>query len=563
MKPVLISKAFARSQKKLLNLMLNWIVVLLILMGTGVAQATDVSGTISTNTTWTEANSPYRLHGDVVLDGNVRLTIQPGVEVRMASGASFTLRKGYLQAVGTATKPIIITSDEAQPKPGDWRQWRLTSGTNSAQTMLDYVEISWGSGLVIEGSSPTLNNLTVQNNSGPAISIDLAASPIGHNLSAIGNSLNAIAVPSGTIRNDVVWGLVGIPYLVRQGIVQVGQSPLALEPLRLKLSPGVVAILRLALSAPAPAGGLLVDLTSSVPSTASITSRVAVPAGEYGADVEVKANSIGSTVVTASTVSLGAATTFVEVVDLPSLELVPTNPTIGVQRPFVMTLRTPQPAPTGGLMVTLGNSDNSVLTAPATLLVPAGQQSVAFEVTGLQDGMAGLSAEAEGLATGLAVITVRGKALVLPSSIVVAPGTQTQSVLQLTEPAPNGGLVINLSTADSDIAVVPVSVTVPAQASVASFNVKGGALGTTQLIASATSYQGAETVVRVDAISIQVEPAGDMRLNEEQSITRRVRLSKPAPAGGVTIHVAMSDDAIASAHPTELFVPEGFIGFRN
>ena len=39
---------------------------------------------------------------------------------------------------------------------------------------------------------------------------------------------NAIAVPAGTIRSQVVWGLVGIPYLVQQGIeLAVRAGPLA------------------------------------------------------------------------------------------------------------------------------------------------------------------------------------------------------------------------------------------------------------------------------------------------------------------------------------------------
>ena len=533
--------------------LLAWMLLTLL----GAAQAASVTGTIISNTTWTPSQSPYTLQGDVVLDNNATLTIQPGVQVRMAAGASFTLKQGALQAVGTPGNPIVITSDAATPQPGDWRQWRLTAGTRSAQTILDHVQMSYGSGLVVESSAPVLNNLSLQHHSGPAISIDLAASPTGRNLSASGNALNAIAVPSGTIRGQVVWGLVGIPYLVQQGIVQVGQSPLSLEPTRLKLSPGVVAILRLAVSAPAPTGGLGIDLTSSVPSVATVASRATVPAGEYGADVEVQANAVGTTSITASHATLGSAAAFIEVVNLPALELLPTAPTIGVQRPTVMTLRAPQAAPAGGLTVTLGNSDNTVLRAPASVLIPAGQQSASFEVTGLADGTSRLSAQAEGFATGLSTITVRGKALVLPSSIVVAPGAQTQSTVQLTEPAPAGGLTVNLATAATDTATVPASVSVPAGASQASFNVSGVALGTTQLTASASGYQGTQTAVRVDAISLDLEPVGSLVLNVDQSLTRRVQLSKAAPAGGVTVKVAVENTATASVAPAEVTVPEG------
>lgn len=193
---------------------------------------TTLSGTISSQTVLRASQSPYLMQGDVVLDGDATLTIEPGVTLRMAAGASFLLRKGALQAVGTPDKPILITSAAATPAPGDWRQWRMAAGTRSAQTLLDHVTIEYGSGVVIESASPSINNTAFNHHSGPAIGVDLASSPAGKGNSAKGNSLNAIAVPSGTIRSQVIWGMVGIPYLVQQGLIQIGQAPLSIEPAR-------------------------------------------------------------------------------------------------------------------------------------------------------------------------------------------------------------------------------------------------------------------------------------------------------------------------------------------
>ena len=116
----------------------------------------------------------------------------------------------------------------------------------------------------------------------------------------------------------------------------------------LKLSPGVVAMLRVSLNAPAPSGGVVIDVTSSVPSVASAVSRVTIAAGEVGADLEIQASTIGSTRVTASNAALGFAETQVEVVNLPSLGLSPSSPTVGLNRAYPMTMSLPSAAGAAG-----------------------------------------------------------------------------------------------------------------------------------------------------------------------------------------------------------------------
>ena len=51
--------------------------------------ATDVSGTISSNTTWSLANSPYVVTGNILVNSGVTLTIEAGVTIKFDSGKTF------------------------------------------------------------------------------------------------------------------------------------------------------------------------------------------------------------------------------------------------------------------------------------------------------------------------------------------------------------------------------------------------------------------------------------------------------------------------------------------
>ena len=85
----------------------------------------------------------------------VTLTVEPGVTIKFpkanattpgarvifgTNGNSPNNLVGVLNAVGTAAKPIVFTSGEAAPAPGDWVGLVLDTATGSK---LDYVEISY------------------------------------------------------------------------------------------------------------------------------------------------------------------------------------------------------------------------------------------------------------------------------------------------------------------------------------------------------------------------------------------------------------------------------------
>ena len=77
------------------------VVAQLIHFGSTAHAATTVSGLI-VNQTWTKANSPYLVIGDILIS---RLTIQSGVEVLFASNYVFEVA-GRITAIGTDTEMI-------------------------------------------------------------------------------------------------------------------------------------------------------------------------------------------------------------------------------------------------------------------------------------------------------------------------------------------------------------------------------------------------------------------------------------------------------------------------
>lgn len=84
---------------------------------TSVEAETSFSGHISTDTTWTQADSPYILTGEVIVDSGATLSIESGVTIK--SGNSITIY-GRLDARGTAEYPITFTSDRVDPVAGSW-----------------------------------------------------------------------------------------------------------------------------------------------------------------------------------------------------------------------------------------------------------------------------------------------------------------------------------------------------------------------------------------------------------------------------------------------------------
>ncbi|MCJ7785933.1 MAG: right-handed parallel beta-helix repeat-containing protein, partial [Desulfobacterales bacterium] len=198
--------------------------ILFVLLLAWVGQATaytNVSGDITQDTTWTKANSPYFLIGQVTVVSTRTLTIEAGVVVK--SSAYGLSVDGKLIADGTSGEPIVFTSfkdDTAggdtnadggatTPARGDWGNLRFS--LTSAGNVLDYVKIRYGGGsgshsLIVLNSLLTLSNSTVEESGNDGIYAE--ASPTITGSVIRNNNGHGIRVYSSnaTITNNTISG---------------------------------------------------------------------------------------------------------------------------------------------------------------------------------------------------------------------------------------------------------------------------------------------------------------------------------------------------------------------
>ena len=113
--------------KRFLN---SKLAVLFIFLTYGYGQ-TNVSGVISSNTTWTLANSPYIATGNILINEGVTLTIEPGVVVKFDSEKTLQIRGEFI-AQGTSDNKITFTSNSTSPSKGDWGNLAFLEGATHA-----------------------------------------------------------------------------------------------------------------------------------------------------------------------------------------------------------------------------------------------------------------------------------------------------------------------------------------------------------------------------------------------------------------------------------------------
>jgi hypothetical protein len=161
---------------------------------------------------------------------------------------------------------------------------------------------------------------------------------------------------------------------------------------------------RVTLSAPAPAGGILVSLSSGSVKV-SVPATVLVPTGASTASFSVSSTGPVLNVPVIATYRAVTSTDTVSVVALNIATVTSSSSNIGVGRTATITVTlnavTPQNLP-----ITISLQKAGVVSAPVQLVIPAGSSSGTFVVTGLALGVTNVYVRLLSQGTKSAKITV-------------------------------------------------------------------------------------------------------------------------------------------------------------
>lgn len=212
---------------------------------TPLAPDTVQNGEIISDTIWSKAMSPIIVKGDVTVKAGVKLTIDPGVTVRlsahdMQAGGGFTQKseiivKGTLKAEGDAVNPILFISNERYNNAGDWGGIRFESASGGTNNTLKYCKIMHSSiGIYLKNTNAILENLQISHTLNYGIITEGSSVPIRFcQINDVGQGISDSAaiysksVPNPHIYNCVLGFTSGIGVFIESGMAVIDHNIIA------------------------------------------------------------------------------------------------------------------------------------------------------------------------------------------------------------------------------------------------------------------------------------------------------------------------------------------------
>jgi len=328
---------------------------------------------------------------------------------------------------------------------------------------------------------------------------------------------------------------------------------------------------RVHLQQPAQQGGMVVNVSISDPTIASIDkTTVTIPTGQtVSDDFTISTNKLSQNMVLTVTASKTGYTSRTANLNIRLLDFAITtnkDSVTGGSENITGTITLSEPAPLNGAVIALQSSHPNAATVPDNISIPEGQTTGTFTITtkpvqnDVNVTITATLATVPNATVRTKVITVTGLSVALqvnPST--VRGGSTSQGTVTLTQPAGPGGVVLTLSSANPAVAQVPATVTVPQGQTQATFNITTTPVANdvpvpiTATLPSGSSGSATLTVTAARVIGVSLNPT--QVLGGDPS-TATVTIDGPAPSGGLVVQIHTDRPDICNV-PSTVTVPAG------
>lgn len=299
---------------------------------------------------------------------------------------------------------------------------------------------------------------------------------------------------------------------------------------------------RLVFDEPVPAGGVTFSVSSNnVPVASPIPTALLVAEGAIEAAVDVDGGIVGVATITATAPGYATANDSLAVTNRSVLLAEDVKVGVGQTLPFNVGISEAAPA---NVTVTLSGFDPAVVSVtPTQVTIPQGatQASVQPQVTGIGFGVTTITGTAPGHITDSEEVATTLTVTFSPSVASIVETNTREVTVNLSAPAPAGGLTLNLRSDDEAVATLPATVSFAPNTSTADVVISGEAPGTTTIRAGAPNITDgtlAVTVTEAPGFNLQLQTIG-RDLQQQGSVI----LQQAAPAGNLQVTLTSDDPA--------------------
>ena len=162
---------------------------------------------------------------------------------------------------------------------------------------------------------------------------------------------------------------------------------------------------------------------------------------------------IAQLIVNDGSLNSAPATVMITAVTTPALALGPNALALATNTPGILSVFLTAPAGPAGQVVDLASSNAGIAGVPASVTVPSGSTGANVTVTGGNIGAATITATASGFKAASATVNVTIPAMLTLSSASVGINLAINGSINLSAPAPSGGVVVALSATPNYVAV--------------------------------------------------------------------------------------------------------------